>query len=97
MPSFAQQLISDCLVAQGEDRSKADRVAAFVMEVLPAAGIVKQTDAEAFERDARVYQLRGSRLTAVVISERVGLCRSKVFEAIRRHAKARRAVLRMIT
>jgi hypothetical protein len=96
VPSLAQQLISDCLVAQGEDRAKADRTAAFVMQVLPAAGIVRQSDLEAFELDAKIYKLRGSRLTAMVISERVGRGRTYIFDAIRRHAKARRAVLKLI-
>lgn len=91
--SYAQSMLSDCLVAAGFDRSQADRAAACALQVLPAAGIVRDTDLAAFERDARVYHLRGARLTAIVISERMGLCRASIFSAIKRHAKARRAVL----
>jgi hypothetical protein len=101
MPSFAQQLISDCLVAQGDDRTKADKVAAFVMRVLPAAGLVKQAEIEAFESDATIYNLRGKTLdgkplTVRVISQRCGCCPRSVFKAIRRHTRIRHEVLKLI-
>lgn len=95
-PSFAETLLAECFSAQGLDRAKAEKAAACALQVLPAAGLIKHEALEAFERDAHIYKLRGMRITAVAISERLGISRAGVFRAIRSHTQRRRAALRMV-
>ena len=95
MPTYLQQLLADVFRAQGmPDPEKAAKLAERTL--LRAVGEV-QPILERFERDAHIYNLRGQRLTATVIGQRVGLCRSKVFQAIRRHIDRRRAALREVS
>lgn len=92
---YHQDLLARCFLAQGLDPERVQKAVEAAFPVLIAAGITTAKVIEAVDRDAHIYKLRGARLTAVVISERIGLCRSKVFDAVRRHKRARLAVLRL--
>ena len=92
---YHQDLLARCFLAQGLDPERVRKAVEAAFPVLIAAGITTAKVIEAVDRDAHIYKLRGMRLTSVVISERIGLCRSKVFDAVRRHKRARLAVLRL--
>ena len=92
---YHQDLLAQCFLAQGLDPERVRKAVEVAFPVLIAAGITTSKAIEAVDRDAHIYKLRGMRLTSVVISERMGLCRASIFSAIARHAKARRAVLRL--
>ena len=92
---YSLDLLSEILVAHGVPEDRARKAADIVLRASIAAGITTSKAIESVNRDAHIYKLRGMRLTSVVIGERLGLCRATVFSAIHRHAKARRAVLRI--
>ena len=92
---YHQDLLARCFLAQGLDPERVQKAVEAAFPVMIAAGITTAKAIEAVDRDAHIYKLRGMRLTSVVISERIGLCRSKVFDAVRRHKRARLAVLRL--
>ena len=92
---YSLDLLSEILIAQGVPQDQARKAADIVLRASIAAGITTSKAIESVNRDAHIYKLRGMRLTSVVIGERLGLCRATVFSAIHRHAKARRAVLRL--
>lgn len=92
---YHQDLLARCFLAQGLDPERVQKAVEAAFPVMIAAGITTAKVIEAVDRDAHIYKLRGMRLTSVVIGERLGLCRATVFSAIHRHAKARRAVLRL--
>jgi len=92
--SYARQLLTECFAAGGMDIATATRAADLALTTCVAAGLVAEERLDVWEREARVYHLRGQRLTVEVISARVCLGRSQVFEAIKRHQKRRRAALR---
>lgn len=94
--SYAHQLLADILTAQGVPADKAARAAEVIMAAQVAAGLVQVRVLEAVERDARAYHLRGERLTAVIVAQRLSLSRVAVYDAIKRHIQRRRAVLRLI-
>ena len=92
---YSLDLLSEILIAHGMPEDRARKAADIVLSASIAAGITTAKVIESVNRDAHIYKLRGMRLTSVVIGERLGLCRATVFSAIHRHAKARRAVLRL--
>ena len=96
MPGYTHELLADILLAQGVPQDQAERIAETILRAQVAAGLVTVRTVEQVDRDARAYRLRGERLTALVIGERLGLVRSKVFEAVRRHHDRRKQVLRVM-
>ena len=92
---YHQDLLARCFLAQGLDPERVQKAVEAAFPVMIAAGITTAKVIEVVDRNAHIYKLRGDKLTAVVISVRVGLCRSKVCEAVRRHKRARLAVLRL--
>ena len=95
--SYAAKLVAEILASQGLPEADAPRVAECLLDGMLAAQIIHRAVLDAWDRDAHIYHLRGQRLTAVVIGQRVGLCRSKVFQAIHRHTDRRRAALRLVS
>jgi len=65
------------------------------LEVLQRVEVITHASVERFERDAKLYQLRGSGLGCTILAARFSMPRECVFRAIREHAKRRRAVLLM--
>lgn len=92
MSSFLHQLLVDVFRAQG--MADADRAAKVAVDTLMKVEVLPEAEVQRFELDARIYHLRGQRLTAVVISERVGQTERQVYRAIRRHIAKRRAALK---
>jgi hypothetical protein len=93
--AHAQQFLEEQLRRAGLPPEVAACEAGKQLAALVAAGLVPVRVLEAWERDAHIYHLRGQRLTVATISVRLSLHRATVFEAIRRHQKARRAALRV--
>lgn len=93
---YAVQLLADILVAQGLDPERAVRTAEQAMAAQVAAGLVAAKTIELVDRDARIYHLRGQRVSTVALADRFAMNRSNVFEAIRRHQSRRRMVLRLV-
>jgi hypothetical protein len=94
---YAIQLLANILIQQGEPAERALAVAEAAIFAQVAAGLITVRTIEGVDRDAKVYELRGKGLTAEVIGVRMVMARSKVFEAIRRHSRRRRAVLRLVS
>ena len=92
--SYAQQLLVECFSAGGMDPETAAKAAEIAMATCVAAGIVALDRLDTWEREARIYHLRGQRVTAVVVSIRLQVSLRSVFEATKRHTKRRRAALR---
>ena len=65
------------------------------VEVLMRVEVVSHSAVERFERDAKLYRLRGEGLGCTTLAMRFTMSRTQVFDAIRSHAKRRRAVLLM--
>ena len=99
---YHQDILAQCFLAQGLDPEAVRKAVEVVFPVMIAAGITTAKLVEAVDRDAHIYKLRGQRtvsmepMTATVIATRVGLCRSNVFDALRRHQRRNRDVLRLI-
>lgn len=99
---YHQDILAQCFLAQGLDPEAVRKAVEVAFPVMIAAGITTAKLVEAVDRDAHIYKLRGQRtvsmepMTVTVIATRVGLCRSKVFDAIRRHQRRNRDVLRLI-
>lgn len=96
MSSFAQQLLTDILQAQGADEPTARRFAQAVLVAEVAAELLSVAKLDAWERDARIYHLRGQRVKCVDLASRFTMNRATVFAAIRRHQARRRAALRTV-
>lgn len=94
MTSHLARLLADHYATAGMDRDEALRLAEATIGTLVAAEALQAGHVEAWERDARIYELRGQGLAASVIGLRVSLSRARVFDAVRRHGKRRRAALR---
>ena len=92
--SYARQLLVEILLAQGMGEAEATKVVGLIVDRQLACDMMPAEHLDTWERGARAYHLRGQRLTVEVISARVCLGRSQVFEAIKRHEKRRRAALR---
>ena len=95
---------SDSIVAQrflatmGEEvtPAQAKRLARLAVETLLAVQLVTVNALDRFERDAKLYHLRGRGIMPQELRERFNnLSRTQIFEAIRKHGKLRRAALRM--
>lgn len=97
MSQYAHQLLTDCLVAQGVDPEAAARAVELLLSAAVAADLIQVTRLDNWERDARIYHLRGQRVTCVDIAARFTMNRATVFEAIRRHQSRRRAALRLVS
>lgn len=95
--SYAQQLLTDCLVAQGLDPEAAGRAVAVVLGAAVAADLIQSGRLETWERDAKIYHLRGQRVTCVDLAVRFAMNRATIFEAIRRHHGRRRKALRLVS
>ncbi len=78
----------------GVDQAEAAEACAVFISLSEAMGLITAARLEAVERDAHVLHLAGQGIPRATIALRIGLARSKVFEAIRRHQKARREALR---
>ncbi len=92
--SYAQQLLTECFAAGGMDLELAARAAELALATCVAAGLVASDRLDVWEREARIYHLRGQRVTAVVVSVRLQVSLRSVFEATKRHQKRRRAALK---
>lgn len=93
MTSYLETLLIDCMKAQGLDVATAERAAAVVVRVEVAAGVVSQSSLDLWERDARLYHLRGQGIGCTVLGTRFAMSRAQVFERIKSHAKRRRNAL----
>lgn len=93
---YAQQFLVDCLVAQGTDPKVAE-AAVLSIWALEVAAEINPLKPDAWDRDARIYDLRGQRLTSPVLAVRFRLHPVQVFKIVRRHGKRRRAALRLVS
>lgn len=89
--SFLADRLAD---ATGCDRDHALEDAKALFAVMRAMGLITPAALALWERDARILTFRGQGLSCTLIAFRLGMARSKVFEAIGRHQGARRAALR---
>ena len=83
----------------GMDQREATEACAVFIAISEAMGLITAARLEAVERDAKILDLRGTvvdgkPVTCRVIALRLGMSRVAVHEAIRRHQRARREVLR---
>jgi hypothetical protein len=74
------------------DHKKAQQI----LDVLEKVELVDREAIERWERGAAVYKLRGDGLSAPIIAARFCMARSKVFLAIKDHARRRRAALQFV-
>lgn len=96
MTSFANQLLTDCLIAQGMDPQRAAKTVSVVLETAVAAEIVERKTLDLWERDAMIYHRRGIGARPSDLETGFQMSRCSIFLIIRRHAKRRRAALRQI-
>jgi len=95
MTHYLQDLLSEVFRAEGtpDPEQVAERALAALMrvEVLPA------TEVDRFERDARIYELRGQGLGPAVLAARLNVHRCHITKVVRRHSRRRRAILRLVS
>jgi hypothetical protein len=98
---LASPHLSACLQAIGATPEQAQEIAALATMVClrcaQAAEITITQHTDAWDRDDKVYHLRGQRVKLVALKERFDLGKTTVCVAIRRQAKRRRAALRAAT
>lgn len=95
MSHYLQDLLAEVFRAEGS--LDPDRTAARALEALQRVEVLPAAEVERFERDARVYELRGQGLRPSQLVDRFGISRGQVFKMIRRHGQRRRAVLRFVS
>ena len=95
MSSYVQTVIEARYTRLGISPEIARSEAGKEIAMLIAMGLISAKTVEAVDRDAQVHDLRGKGLTCTVIGVRMSISRTCIFEAIRRHVRRRRAVLRM--
>ena len=88
------RLLAEKYVAIGVERETASKMAEQTVIALVAADVIPQARAEAFERDAQIYYLKGQKIATSEIKSSCAVSRRTVFDAVRRHGKRRRAILR---
>lgn len=91
------EFLTKCLEARtGLDRERAIAATAAFLDLSLAMQLLPLSRLEAMERDAHILYLAGEGLPRVTIALRLGMARSMVFEALRRHQRARREALRRV-
>lgn len=100
MTSYAEKLLTACFAANGIDPEVASRAARICMKFDEATERVPADRDAAFERDARIVELRGQNvdgkpMTCRMIALRLSVDPRTVFRVIRTHQRRRRAVLRI--
>lgn len=94
---------SDALVAQcflstmGKEvtPAQAERLASLAVDTLLAVHLVTTNALERFERDAKLYHLRGRGVMPCDLATRFQISRALVHAIIKQHGRQRRAALRM--
>ena len=98
---LTEQFMARCYAARtGAEESEAAEACAVFLSISQAMVPMLARALEAVEADAKILDLRGKSadgkpMTATIIAMRLKVHRATVFEAIRRHQKARRAALKM--
>lgn len=91
---LTQAFLANCMMAKGMDREEAIRATAWFIEVSLALRLIPTQVLERNERNEYILKLAGQDVSRTTIALRVGLVRSKVFEALKQQQQARRAALR---
>jgi hypothetical protein len=94
MTSCLEDLLSKTFAACGEDPARAARLAKAAAATIQAIDIVPVTSMEAFELDAKIYDLRGKNVTQSALMERLGITKDRIYAGLRRGMKRRRDALR---
>ena len=87
--------LSAVMTVNQDPQHLADLCAAHALEYLLAVQVLTSQRVELFERDAKIYQLRTKGSRPCELGARFAMSRTRIFEAIRRHIKQRRAGLRL--
>ena len=89
-----KKLLVEKFIAIGVERGIAPKLAQETIQALIASEVVSNEKANAWEQDAQVYEWRAHKVPLADITRCYLISRSAVFNAVRRHGKRRRAVLR---
>jgi hypothetical protein len=95
MTSYLETLLSETFAACGEDPKRAQRMASAAVKTLQAVELVPAKSLERFEQDAKIYRLRGLKVRQPELIERLGINPRTIYKALLRHAKYRRAALKV--
>jgi hypothetical protein len=89
--AYLVKFLGECMNIPPEQAQK-------IVEILTRAEVIQPDHLNRWERTASIYHLRGNEcgnaVDGVSLSKRFGLARSKVFKAIRDHARRRREALK---
>jgi len=93
MTSYLETVLAEKFRSMMMDPILADRVAAVTAGTIKALDLVPRQAMDAFELDAKIYGLRGKRVAQPDMIARLGICKRRIYIALVRHAKRRRAML----
>lgn len=95
--TFAHDLLAQILTMQGCPEDVAQRAAVAVLRGMVASELVDERTLAHWERDARIYHLRGHRVSCVELALRFSISKRSVFSAIRAHQLRKRAAMNMVS
>jgi hypothetical protein len=93
MTDFFENLLAETFREEGEEPTRAAKLAKMAWATVKASGMVRPSVMDGFELDAKIYKLRGMGLSEPVIRERLGVKEQRIYEALRRYLKRRRGML----
>ncbi len=91
-----ETLIIEGYRLSGMEEDVARATAKTTLMLLHAVGIIHSDLLDRFERDAKIYRLKGEGVRTVDLAIRFSLSREAVHRMYRRHMRARRAALKSV-
>jgi hypothetical protein len=88
-----KKFLTERYIAEGVEPERATRLAAQTVRVLADAEVIAPGRADSWERDAQIYQMRGQGVPCAAIQSCFSVSRSRVYDAIKRHGRRRRAAI----
>jgi hypothetical protein len=88
-----KKLLTERYIAGGIEPERAMQLAAQTVRVLADAEVIAPGRADSWERDAQIYQMRGQGVPCATIQSCFSVSRSRVYDAIKRHGRRRRAAI----
>ena len=95
MTTYLESLLAEKFRKAVSDPKLAASLAALACGTLKAIDLVPRHSMDSFEMDAKINILRNQHVTECEITERLGICKRRIYLALVRHAKRRRAALKV--
>jgi hypothetical protein len=88
-----KKLLTERYIAGGVEPERAVQLAAQTVRLLSDAEVIAPGRADSWERDAQIYHMRDQGVPCAAIQSSFSVSRSRVYDAIKRHGRRRRAAI----